>query len=232
MSYDERPLYLVVGAGPGMGLACAARFAQHGWQTVLLGHEAAFVESVADQLADLHPDAPRAITAVVEATDPAAVKSTIESLNLERVDVAHYNVSTWVPGALDSDLAEVTAGLNAGAVSALAMVQAVVPAMAGGGAIMFTGSGAADMPAKASLGLGMQKAALRNLAIGLHKVLGVQGIRVVHLTIYGALAPDSPFSPSTISARFAELVLDADTGVVRPFEPGESWDPVVAYHGT
>jgi NAD(P)-dependent dehydrogenase (short-subunit alcohol dehydrogenase family) len=229
----DRPVYLVVGAGPGMGLWCASRFAAHGWRTVLVGHEVGAVESVADQLAEMHPDAPRALTCVADAGNPIALRASIEALALPRVDVAHYNVSTWVPGALDSDLAAVSAGLDAGAVSALAMVQAVQPRMsaAGQGAVIFTGSGAADAPSAASLGLGMQKAALRNLAIGLQPVLAPQGIRVLHFTIYGVLAPDSPFSAPVISARIAGLVLDASGTGLRPLAATPHWDPVVPYRG-
>jgi len=54
----DRPVYLVVGAGPGMGLWCASRFAAHGWRTVLVGHEAGAGEAVAEQLAEMHPGAP------------------------------------------------------------------------------------------------------------------------------------------------------------------------------
>jgi hypothetical protein len=161
------------------------------------------------------------------------LRESIEGLALPRVDVAHSNVSTWVPGALDSDLAAVSAGLDAGAVSALAMVQAVQPRMsaAGQGAVIFTGSGAADEPSAASLGLGMQKAALRNLAIGLQPVLAPEGIRVLHFTIYGVLAPDSPFSPPVISERIAGLVLDASGTGLLPLAATPQWDPVVPYRG-
>lgn len=234
MSDDQdRPVYLVVGAGPGMGLWCASRFAAHGWQTVLVGHEVGAVEAVADQLAEVSPDAPRAVTCVADAGDPIALRASIQALALGRVDVAHYNVSTWVPGAIDSDLSAVSAGLDAGAVSALAMVQAVQPRMsaAGQGAVIFTGSGAADNPSAASLGLGMQKAALRNLAIGLQPVLAADGIRVLHFTIYGVLAPDSPFSPPVISERIAELVLDSSGTRLLPLAATPQWDPVVPYRG-
>lgn len=234
MSHERStPVYLVVGAGPGMGLACASRFAAHGWRTVLIGHEETFVRDVADRLARLHPDAPRAVTCVADASDPAGLRATIEALDLDRIDVAHHNVSMWVPGAVDSDLNEVGAGLLAGAVSALAMVQATVPSMMarGSGAIIFTGSGAADSPSAASLGLGMQKAALRNLAIGLQPVLASSGIKVLHLTIYGVLAPDSPFSPEAISGRIAELVLSEDGMSAAAIASEEEWNPVVPFHG-
>ena len=229
----DRPVYLVVGAGPGMGLWCASRFAAHGWQTVLVDHESGAVEAVAGQLAEMHPDAPRALTSVADAGDPNALRACLEGLALSRVDVAHFNVSTWVPGALNSDLAEVSAGLDTGAVSALAMVQAVQPQMsaAGQGAVIFTGSGAADQPSAASFGLGMQKAALRNLAIGLQPVLAPDGIRILHFTIYGVLAPDSPFSPPVISERIAELVLDASGTGLLPLAATPQWDPVVPYRG-
>ena len=229
----DRPVYLVVGAGPGMGLWCASRFAAHGWRTVLVGHEAGAVEAVAEQLAEMHPGAPRVVTCVADAGSPVALKSSIEALGLARIDVAHYNVSTWVPGALDSDPSAVSAGLDAGAVSALAMVQAVHPQMAaaGSGAVIFTGSGAADEPSAASLGLGMQKAALRNLAIGLQPVVAPEGIRVLYFTIYGVLAPDSPFSPPVISERMAALVLNADASGVLSLASTPNWDPVVPYRG-
>jgi hypothetical protein len=77
----------------------------------------------------------------------------------------------------------------------------------------------------------MQKAALRNLAIGLQSVVAPDGIRILHFTIYGVLAPDSPFSPPVISERIAALVLNGDASGVLSLASTPNWDPIVPYRG-
>ena len=211
------PVYLVVGAGEGISAATASAFAARGWQTVLVARSEVTVQRAADLVTDAAPQAPAPVTLIADASQPTELRSAIESLALPRVDAAHFNVGLFLPGGLDTDLAAMSSSLDTGAVAGLAMAQAVVPVMrehpGTARTLLFTGGGTADYPMPASLALGMEKAALRNLALGLDAELRAEGIHVVTLTIYGIVAPNTPFAPAAIAEEMVTLV-DESAGEV------------------
>lgn len=225
---DQFPLYLVVGAGEGISAATAIRFARRGWQTVLVARSQATVERAMELVSAAAPAAPSPIPLIADASRPAELRAAIEALDLPRVDVAHFNVGLFLPGGLDTDLGEVSAALDTGAVAALAMAQAVVPVMRRAPetsrTLLFTGGGTADYPMSASLALGLEKAALRNLALGLDLELRPEGIHVATLTIYGIVAPDSPFAPDAIAEAMLSVVEESDTSP-------EGWATVHEFRG-
>tara|TARA_B100000085_G_C18449753_1_gene474336 strand:- start:204 stop:737 length:534 start_codon:yes stop_codon:yes gene_type:complete len=166
------------------------------------------------------PEGGRVTPLVVDASQPTALRDTVATYADAcdpAIDCALFNVSAWVPGGLNSDLDAVSSGLDAGVVAALAMTQAVVPRMLTQSSprILFTGGGTADSPMVASIGLGLQKAALRNLAIALDKDLRETTIAVRTLTIRGSIAPETAFDPDRI-ARALWDIADSD-GVVHEF---------------
>jgi NAD(P)-dependent dehydrogenase (short-subunit alcohol dehydrogenase family) len=152
-------------------------------------------------------------TLVADAADPPALAAVLAAYAENAhppVDTALFNVSAWVPGGLDSDLAEVARGLEAGSVSALAMAQALVPVMRElpAARLLFTGGGSADTPMAASVGLGMQKAAMRNVVFALAQELADTAITVRTLTVRGTLAPGTPFDPRYVAAALWGLVAE------------------------
>jgi NAD(P)-dependent dehydrogenase (short-subunit alcohol dehydrogenase family) len=199
---------LVVGAGPGIG-ASFARLALQGDSHVTL---AARSPSKLEQLvSELHVDGVRIDVVPADAAGPVSLRETLDDYAKAcevPIDCALFNVSTWVPGGLDSDLAAVAEGLSAGVVSGLAMAQAVVPRMRElpAARILFTGGGTADSPMTSGVGLGLQKAALRNLAIALDKDLADTNIRVRTLTIRGSIAPGTAFDPDLIAQALWDTI--------------------------
>lgn len=224
----EPPVYLVVGAGEGISAATATLFAARGWQTVLVARSETTVERAAELVATAAPESPSPIRLIADASHPAALRDAIESLDLGRVDVAHFNVGLFLPGGLDTDLGAVSSALDTGAVAALAMAQAVVPVMRRAPGtprtLLFTGGGTADFPMRASLALGLEKAALRNLALGLDAELREEGIHVATLTVYGIVAPETPFAPTAIADAMAELIDESESA-------SEHWTTVGEFRG-
>ncbi len=222
------PTYVVVGAGPGIGLATATAFARQGWHTVLVGRSMESLEKVAAALVKAAPAASLPQLVVADAEEPVALKLALDTAEIARVDVAHFNVSLWVPGGYESSLIEVTAGLQTGVISAMAMAQSLVPQLQGApgrGLIMMTGGGTADDPTAASIGLGLQKAALRNLAVALGRELDPEHVRVSTLTIYGTLKAGTPFAPEAIASRVAGIYEDAQV------TDADSWSIVTEFRG-
>ncbi len=197
---------LIVGAGPGIGTSFASLALRRGSQVTLSARSAGKLDQLKSELAD--DDS--VDTVVTDAADPKAFREMINDYATEcdvPIDCALFNVSLWVPGGLDSDLDAITEGLRAGVVSALAMAQAVIPRMRElpSARILFTGGGTADSPMTASFGLGLQKSALRNLALALDKELAETNISVRTLTIRGSIAPGTAFDPELIAKALWSL---------------------------
>lgn len=205
---------LIVGAGPGIGTALAIQAAWSGAHVTLAARSAETLDAATLAVYNSMPE-PRLSLLQVDAGDPFALRRIIAD-HADRtevpIDVALFNVSMWVPGGWDSDPGEVDAGLRTGVVSGLAMAQALIPSMRElpQATLLFTGGGTADRPMTASLGLGLQKAALRNLALGLDAELSGTSIRARTLTIHGTIAPDTPFAPERIAAALWDLAVDRE----------------------
>ena len=202
---------LVVGAGPGLGMAFARRAFAGGSDVTLAARSA---DKHDEKVSHLGPDGGRVTTLVVDASQPMALRETVAAYadaGDPAIDCALFNVSAWVRGGLNSDLDAVSSGLAAGVVAGLAMTQAVVPRMLPQSSprILFTGGGTADSPMVASIGLGLQKAALRNLAIALDKDLRETTIAVRTLTIRGSIALGTAFDPDRIARALWEIA-DSD----------------------
>ena len=97
--------------------------------------------------------------------------------------------------------------LDVGVVGALVTAQETVPAMrtAGRGTIVLTGSVAADRASTSAAAVGVAKAALRNLALSLHKEVAADGVRVVTVTIDGVLSGPKALDVEQIADLYWQL---------------------------
>lgn len=215
------PVYLVLGAGPGLGLATARRFADTGHTVVLVGQTDEQMEPLA---AGLREQGATAEGLGADLTDPAAVATLVAGVveRHGRIDVLHFNPSAWreadvlhlTPDQLFEDLALGVAPL-------LPAVQAAVEAMPAGARVLVTGSMAADQPNPAAPSLGVQKAAVRNLVTSLDATLSGRGIRAVAVQINGSLAKEGPFAPPAVSAALHAATIRSD----------DEWTAHVGYDG-
>src|SRR5215218_10012861 len=84
--------FLSIGAGPGMGLETAERFAREGFQVVLSARHGARTQELADQL---KAKGYKAEARTVDAGDPASVAALVEGVEREFgvIDVLHYNAA-------------------------------------------------------------------------------------------------------------------------------------------
>ncbi len=209
----SKPKALIIGAGPGVGLAVARRF---GWGGYTLHLAARRAEEVARMAAELTAEGMEAAGHAMDAGDPAALSMSVAALG--PVEVLVYNaaaVTMAAPMALTP--AQLTRDVTISVTGALVAAQAVVPAMlaAGRGTILLTGGGFALRPMAALASLGIGKAALRNMAFSLAEELGPKGIRVATVTILGTVAPGTAFDPSGIAEAYWALHQDR-SGVLGP----------------
>jgi short-subunit dehydrogenase len=204
---DGRHL-LLVGAGPGLGMAVARRFAAGGYQVTLVARSTDSLRDLASTLADT--GATINIMAA-DAGDSDDLGARMKELYLAggAPGVVVYNAVMGAPDRLlDSSAAHLQAAYAVDVIGAIVVAQAAVPAMraAGFGTILVTGGGFADHPIPALATVSLGKAALRSAATMLGADLAPDGIRVATLTIAGQIAAGTSFDPDRIADRYWEIV--------------------------
>lgn len=181
--------YLIIGAGPGIGLETARTFAAQGHRVVLAARNL-------QRMRDLARTIPGAEARQVDAADPAAVSALVAEIEatLGAIDVLHYNagvirnanVQDQAVDSFNADLA-----INIG--GALAAIHAAAPAMLarGKGTILLTGGGFALAPHPDYLSISIGKAGIRALAQGLFDTFRERGVHVATVTVAGFVAAGS-----------------------------------------
>ena len=217
----NRPVVLVVGAGPGVGGAVARSFARDGYDVALVGRDRAALEAVGESL---RAQGVRADWCVVDVTDADAFAAAVTAFgrSLGRVDVLHFNPSAFRrKSPLELSPAELAEDVGLGVGALLTAVQSARPFMSAGARITATGSMAADRPWNEAASLGVQKAGLRNLVLSIDATLRTEGIRAVSVTVRGTLASEGPFAPDRVAAAIRRAAARAE----------DDWQTEVAYAG-
>ena len=187
---DTGEVLVVVAAGPGLGRSVARRFAREGVAVGLVARTTDSAQALADELRAA--GAAAVGTAAADVGDEAALRGALGDLarELGSATVLVYNGSAFVRGSgLSLTPSDLRLAVDVGVTGALVAAQEVAPAMrsAGRGTVLLTGSVAADRASTSATAVGVAKAALRNLAMSLHKELEPDGVRVTTVTIDGVL---------------------------------------------
>jgi short-subunit dehydrogenase len=206
-SVDGRHL-LLVGAGPGLGLALARRFAVGGYRVTLVARSTDGLAGLAGTLADTGAEIG---TIAADAGDPDGLGARMRELYRGHgaPGVIVYNAVLGAPDRLlSSTAAHLQAAYSVDVIGAIVVAQAAAPAMraAGFGTILVTGGGFADHPIPALATASLGKAALRSAATMLGADLAPDGIRVATLTIAGTIVAGTSFDPERIAERYWEVV--------------------------
>jgi NAD(P)-dependent dehydrogenase (short-subunit alcohol dehydrogenase family) len=209
---------VVVGVGPGMGMALARRFGSEGYALGLIARDFSKLKG------EIAEAGLQAVGVSADASDEASLRSAFAEIreNLGDPEVLLYNPSLGIPGMpTEVAPADVVRGLLLGAVGAVVAAQESAPAMraAAQGTMLFTGSIVGIKPWAPGAALGMQKAALRNYVYALADELAPDGIHVAMVTIKGVITPGTHFDPALIADEFWNLHV----------QPRESWATEVVY---
>jgi short-subunit dehydrogenase len=199
---------LLIGAGPGLGLAVARRFAVGGYRVTLAARSADRLGDLAGSLSDTGAEIG---TIETDASDPEGVRATMTQLyrGAGAPGVIIYNAVMGAPDQLlTASVEHLQAAYAVDVISAVVVAQVAAPAMkaAGFGTIIVTGGGFADHPIPALATVSLGKAALRSAATMLGSDLAQDGIRVATLTIAGQIAPGTAFDPERIAERYWSVV--------------------------
>ncbi len=206
-SVDGRHL-LLVGAGPGLGMAVARRFAAGGYRVTLVARG---TDGLGDLAAALAGTGAEISTIAADAGDPDGLRARMRELYLRHgaPGVIVYNAVMGAPDRLlSSSAAHLQAAYSVDVIGAIVVAQVAAPAMraARAGTILVTGGGFADHPIPALATVSLGKAALRSAATMLGADLEPDGIRVATLTIAGQIAAGTSFDPERIAERYWEVV--------------------------
>jgi NAD(P)-dependent dehydrogenase (short-subunit alcohol dehydrogenase family) len=180
----NKPVALIVGAGPGISAAFAEALVADGYQVAVASRNLEKLRPLADTIG--------ATPFAVDASSPTDVVRLFTDVerSLGQPEVVLYNPSARIRGDLLSlDIAAASAAIQVTAVGALATAQESARRMLarGRGSIFFTGATASVKGFARSSVFAMGKFALRGLAQSLARELGPQGIHVVHFVIDGGV---------------------------------------------
>jgi short-subunit dehydrogenase len=204
----DRGRLLLVGAGPGLGLAVARRFAVGGYRVTLLARSTDRLGDLAHSLGNTGAEID---TMEADAGDPDDLRTRMTELygSDGAPGVVIYNAVMGAPDRLmSSTAAQLQMAYAVDVIGAIVIAQVAAPAMkaAGFGTIVVTGGGFADHPIPALATVSLGKAALRSAATMLGADLGPDGIRVATLTIAGQIVAGTAFDPEHIAERYWEVV--------------------------
>jgi short-subunit dehydrogenase len=204
----DRGHLLLVGAGLGLGLAVARRFAVGGYRVTLLARKTDRLGELAQSLDDTGAEI-NTIEADVSESDDLRARMTELYGSDGAPGVVIYNAVMGAPDQLmSSTAAHLQTAYAVDVIGAIVIAQVAAPAMraAGFGTIVVTGGGFADHPIPALATISLGKAALRAAATMLGADLGPDGIRVATLTIAGQIVAGTAFDPERIAERYWEVV--------------------------
>ena len=198
---------VVIGVGPGLGLALCRRFGQEGFKVAMLARDQERLEEFHRSLADEN------IVADAYGADVGDTESLLAALQdaeakLGSPDVMIYNASAFHPGALSSLGNQALArDLQTNLVGALIATKQVLPAMVerNTGTLLFTGGGAGVNPWPANASLSVNKAALRMFALNLAEELQDTAIRAATVTVVGTIGKNEHFAPKRIAEVYWKL---------------------------
>lgn len=172
---------IIAGGGRGIGAATAKRFGDEGACVVIGDIEGDWARKVASEISDAGG---KAIGVDLDGTSPESQAAIVEAAIAEfgALDFYHSNLAGGTQGdnhALDCSLEVLDKSFAINAKSHLIATQAALPAMLerGGGAMIYTSSGAATGGSPWQVAYPMTKNAIHALARHVASKWGKQGIR-------------------------------------------------------
>ncbi|MER8068595.1 SDR family NAD(P)-dependent oxidoreductase [Streptomyces sp. NPDC094034] len=214
---------IIVGVGPGLGLALARTFAEDGHPVALLGRDLARLERYASTLT---AEGRTAGGFQADVSDPEALRAALVQAadDLGAPEVLVYNAALLAPDTpTGPDAAQFTHALSVNVTGAMVAARTVLPLLADRrGTLLFTGGGFALDPSPERTTLSVGKAALRAYVQALHKQQRQldSDVHVTTVTVAGVIGGEDPrFAPERLAAAYLGL----------HHQPREHWQAELHY---
>ncbi len=197
----------IVGAGPGISMAVARRFAREGYTVVLIARR---VEKLGRFREELEREGNGAYAYSADAADFTTLSRVFREIHhqINPTDVLVYNVVApreSSPAVLDAE--KLVQDFRVNVAGALVAAQQVIPHMKNQrqGTILFTGGGLALEPHPKYASIAVGKAGIRNLSFSLAAELEPAGIHVATVTIAGIVRPGTALDPDRVAEEYWRL---------------------------
>ncbi len=209
---SQKPLLVIVGAGPGVAAGVAGKFGSEGFRIVLVARTE---RTLNDGLEELRGRNIESYGVTADASDPDSLIRAFERIRAEYgdPDVLVYNVANIVRGnALELSEEQLLQDLKGNVVGALTSAKQVIPSMIErkSGTLFFTGGTISLRPNPEYASLSMGKAAIRSLALSLAETLSPHGIYVGQVLIGGHVRKGTYYDPDRIAETFWDLYVRKD----------------------
>ncbi len=224
---SAHPTTVIVGVGPGLGAALAARFAREGHAIALLSRSSEHREPI---LASIRGAGGRAEGFDCDAASAESVARAFAEVRraLGDPEVLVYNAGAFVmAGALELTPDAFEAAWRVNCQGGFLASREVLPAMLerGRGTILFTGATASVRGGARFSALAVGKFGLRALAQSLAREFGARGVHVVHVVVDGMI--DGERIRARLPERGADTFLDpaalAETYWQLHAQPRSAW---------
>jgi NAD(P)-dependent dehydrogenase (short-subunit alcohol dehydrogenase family) len=198
---------VIVGVGPGLGLALARTFADAGHPVALLARDITRLATYAGQL-DTSGRPVRGYAA--DAGDPASLRSALHTAfaDLGAPEVLVYNAALLrADTPIDGDDEGWANALAVDVLGAKVAAETVLPELRDGrGSVLFTGGGLALSPSPEYASISVGKAALRAYVQTLHTQLEGTEVHATSITITGSIGGgEERFEPTTLAKAYLDL---------------------------
>lgn len=198
---------IIIGVGPGLGLALARTFSDAGHDIALLARSTDKLNTYAAQL---ETSAVQVRGYAVDAADLAALRAALSTAfaDLGAPDVLVYNAAVLREDTpTDGDDEGWANALAVDVLGAKVAAETVLPALRDGrGSLLFTGGGFALAPSPQFASVSVGKAALRAYATALHSQQHDTDVHVTSVTIAGSIGGgEARFAPDAIARTYLEL---------------------------
>ncbi|SHN82678.1 SDR family NAD(P)-dependent oxidoreductase [Paenibacillus marchantiae] len=205
---------VIVGAGPGLGMAIGQKFGQNGFQVALVSRHQDKLDNLAAQLKS---EGIEASGFAADLYNPEQLTQAFDQIKEKYgfIDVLEFSptVGQFPPTPAMNVTADNALDQFQGLVlGAIHSVQQVLPAMLERqtGAILFTTGLSAIYPIPMMGNVGIALGGLRNYANNLHTDLAPKGIYVGHLSLGVFIKPDTPTDPKYIADAWYDMYEEKD----------------------
>ena len=196
----------IIGAGPGLGAAAAARFGREGFSVALISRSQDKLDRLSD---DLTSGGVEARGYAADVRDRAALTSALESAATELgpIEVLQYSPvpnAAFLRPVLETTVDDLAAATEFSILAPATAVRQVLPGMSelGRGTILLVNGSSAATPNGRVAGTSTAFAAESAYGAMLHDALQPRGIHVGQLIIPGAIGGGDPlFAPEALADR-------------------------------
>lgn len=194
------PTVIIIGTGPGLGIALAETFGKNGFAVALLARSESNLSAFAQTLQQQDITVS---THAVDISDFSSLRKTLRAIAQKNtVEVVIYNaVKKQFNSPLQLEVEEMVDAYRIDVAAALLSVQTILPFMQEQqkGTFLFTGGGAALQPWTQAPTISIGKAGIRSLAFMLAEELEDSPIQVGTITIFGTIKEGTAFDPHKIA---------------------------------